>query len=115
MLEIEVVGRDDLSRIIERKSVSNHDCSLLELIKQECPKYKESYIPNLSAFVDGVSFQYSDWSIVSLKNSRKLKIEEFQKIKNCYRSGRNRSFNSCGHYFSCDGCCKCNLCCFCDE
>ena len=62
MLEIEVVGRDDLSRIIERKSVSNHDCSLLELIKQECPKYKESYIPNLSA----------------------CQSEEFQKIKNRY-------------------------------
>lgn len=74
MLEIEVVGRDDLSRIIERKPVSNHDCSLLDLIKRECPKYNESCIPNLSAFVDGVSFQYSDWSIVSLKNSRKLKI-----------------------------------------
>ena len=74
MLEIEVVGRDDLSRIIERKSVSNHNCSLLDFIKQECPKYNESYIPNLSAFVDGVAFQYSDWSIVSLKNSRKLKI-----------------------------------------
>lgn len=74
MLEIEIVGRADLSRVIERRLVDKHNCSLKELIKQECPKFRDDFIPYLSAFVDGVRFQYSDWSIVDLRRSKSVKI-----------------------------------------
>lgn len=74
MLEIEIVGRADLSRVIERRLVDNHNCSLKELIKQECPKFRDDFIPYLSAFVDGVRFQYRDWNLVDLRKSKSVKI-----------------------------------------
>lgn len=74
MLEIEIVGRADLSRTIERRIVDDHNCSLKDLIKKECPKFRDDFIPYLSAFVDGVRFQYSDWSIVDLRRSKSVKI-----------------------------------------
>ena len=78
MLIIEVVSRADLSRVLESRLIDNHSGTLLDVIKSECSAYNSAYnedfTPYLSAFVDGVKFQYSDWDIISVKNAKKIKI-----------------------------------------
>ena len=74
MLVIEVVSRVDLSRVLESRLIDNHSGTLLDVIKSECSAYNEEFTPYLSAFVDGVRFQYSDWDIISVKNAKKIKI-----------------------------------------
>lgn len=74
MLRVEIVSREDLSRVIESHLIDVHDCSLLELIKRECPSYSPETDVYLSAYVDGVRFQYDDWDIVRLDKAKSLKI-----------------------------------------
>ena len=74
MLRVEIVSREDLSRVLESHLIDVHDCSLLELIKRECPSYSPEIEVYLSAYVDGVRFCYDDWSLVDLSKSRSLKI-----------------------------------------
>ena len=74
MLRVEIVSREDLSRVLESHLIDVHDCSLLELIKRECPSYSPEIDVYLSAYVDGVRFQYDDWDIVRLDKAKSLKI-----------------------------------------
>ena len=74
MLRVEIVSREDLSRVLESHLIDVHDCSLLELIKRECPSYSPEIEVYLSAYVDGVRFHYDDWDIVRLDNAKSLKI-----------------------------------------
>lgn len=74
MLRVEIVSREDLSRVLESHLIDAHDCSLLELIKRECPSYSPEIDVYLSAYVDGVGFQYDDWSLVRLDKAKSLKI-----------------------------------------
>ena len=74
MLRVEIVSREDLSRVLESHLIDVHDCSLLELIKRECPSYSPEIDVYLSAYVDGVRFNYDDWDIVRLDNAKSLKI-----------------------------------------
>jgi len=74
MLRVEIVSREDLSRVLESHLIDVHDCSLLELIKRECPSYSPEIEIYLSAYVDGVRFHYDDWDIVRLDNAKSLKI-----------------------------------------
>ena len=72
MLEIQVVSRADLSQIIERQYIEHHDCTLRELLTEQCPAYKPEITAYLSVYVDGVKFMQSDWQYVKLTNSRKI-------------------------------------------
>ena len=74
MLKIEVVSREDLSRIIERQYVDSHDCTLEELLQRQCPAYTREVTAYLSAYVDGVKFPQKDWSVVRLDKARSLKF-----------------------------------------
>ena len=74
MLQIEVVGRADLSRILEQKTIDNPPATLLDLIKRECPAYSAEFTPYLSAYVDGVRFPYNDWDIVKIRNAKTVRI-----------------------------------------
>ena len=74
MLRVEIVSREDLSRVLESHLIDVHDCSLMELIKRECPSYSREIDVYLSAYVDGVRFHYDDWDIVRLDNAKSLKI-----------------------------------------
>lgn len=74
MLKIEVVGRADLSRILEQKTIDNPPATLLDLIKRECPAYSAEFTPYLSAYVDGVRFPYNDWDIVKIRNAKTVRI-----------------------------------------
>lgn len=74
MLRVEIVSREDLSRVLESHLIDVHDCSLLELIKRECPSYSPEIDVYLSASVDGVRFNYDDWDIVRLDKAKSLKI-----------------------------------------
>ena len=74
MLRVEIVSREDLSRVLESHLIDVHDCSLMELIKRECPSYSPEIEVYLSAYVDGVRFQYDDWDIVRLDKAKSLKI-----------------------------------------
>ena len=49
MLRVEIVSREDLSRVLESHLIDVHDCSLLELIKRECPSYSPETDVYLSA------------------------------------------------------------------
>ena len=74
MLQIEVVGRADLSRVLEQKTIDNPPATLLDLIKRECPAYSAEFTPYLSAYVDGVRFPYNDWDIVKIRNAKTVRI-----------------------------------------
>lgn len=74
MLRVEIVSREDLSRVLESHLIDVHDCSLLELIKRECPSYSPEIDVYLSAYVDGVRFHYDDWDIVRLDKAKSLRI-----------------------------------------
>lgn len=74
MLRIEVVGRADLSRILEQKTIDNPPATLLDLIKRECPAYSAEFKPYLSAYVDGVRFPYNDWDIVKIRDAKTVRI-----------------------------------------
>lgn len=74
MLRIEIVGRADLSRVLESKIIDNPPATLLDLIKSECPAYSAEFTPYLSAYVDGVRFPYSDWNIVKIADAKTVKI-----------------------------------------
>lgn len=74
MLRVEIVSREDLSRVLESHLIDVHDCSLMELIKRECPSYSPEIDVYLSAYVDGVRFHYDDWDIVRLDKAKSLKI-----------------------------------------
>lgn len=74
MLKIEVVGRADLSRVLEQKTIDNPPATLLDLIKRECPAYSAEFTPYLSASVDGVRFPYNDWDIVKIRNAKTVRI-----------------------------------------
>lgn len=74
MLRIEIVGRADLSRVLESKTIDNPPATLLDLIKSECPAYSAEFTPYLSAYVDGVRFPYSDWDIVKIADAKTVKI-----------------------------------------
>ncbi len=74
MLKIEVVSREDLSRIIETQYSDSHDCTLEELLQKQCPAYNREVTAYLSAYVDGVKFPQKDWSVVRLDHARSLKF-----------------------------------------
>lgn len=74
MLRIEIVGRADLSRVLESKTIDNPPATLLDLIKSECPAYSAEFTPYLSAYVDGVRFPYNDWGIVKIRNAKTVRI-----------------------------------------
>ena len=74
MLRVEIVSREDLSRVLESHLIDVYDCSLMELIKRECPSYSPEIDVYLSAYVDGVRFRYDDWDIVRLDKAKSLKI-----------------------------------------
>ena len=74
MLRVEIVSREDLSRVLESHLIDVHDCSLLDLIKRECPSYSPEIDVYLSAYVDGVRFHYDDWSLVRLDKAKSLRI-----------------------------------------
>lgn len=74
MLRIEVVSREDLSKVLEHHYTDAHACTLLDLIKRECPSYSPETSVYLSAYVDAVRYSYDDWSIVDLTHAKSLKI-----------------------------------------
>lgn len=74
MLRVEIVSREDLSKVLESHLIDRHECTLLDLIKSQCPSYSPDIAVYLSAYVDGVRFCYDDWSLVDLSKSRSLKI-----------------------------------------
>ena len=74
MLRIEVVSREDLSKVLEHHYTDAHACTLLDLIKRECPSYSPETSVYLSAYVDAVRYSYDDWSVVDLSHAKSLKI-----------------------------------------
>ena len=74
MLRIEVVSREDLSKVLEHHYTDAHACTLLDLIKRECPSYSPETSVYLSAYVDAVRYSYDDWSIVDLTHAKRVKI-----------------------------------------
>lgn len=74
MLRIEVVSREDLSKVLEHHYTDAHACTLLDLIKRECPSYSLETSVYLSAYVDAVRYSYDDWSIVDLTHAKIVKI-----------------------------------------
>ena len=74
MLKIEVVSREDLSRIIETKYLDEHSFTLEDLLMAQCPAYSRDVVPYLSAYVDGVKFPQKDWDVVRLDTARSLKF-----------------------------------------
>lgn len=74
MLRIEVVSRDDLSRVIESKLIDRHSCTLQELLTRECPEYRPELRPYLSVQVDGLRFPQDVWPYVNLANARKVRF-----------------------------------------
>ena len=74
MLKIEVVSREDLSRIIETKYLDEHSLTLEDLLIAQCPAYSRDVVPYLSVYVDGVKFPQKDWSVVRLDKARSLKF-----------------------------------------
>lgn len=74
MLKIEVVSREDLSRIIETKYLDEHSLTLEDLLMAQCPAYSRDVVPYLSVYVDGVKFPQKDWSVVRLDKARSLKF-----------------------------------------
>ena len=74
MLRIEVVSREDLSKVLEHHYTDAHACTLLDLIKRECPSYSQETSVYLSAYVDAVRYSYDDWSIVDLTHTKRVRI-----------------------------------------
>ena len=74
MLKIEVVSREDLSRVIERKFIDRHSYSLHDLLTAECPEYRPEIKPYLSAYVDGVKFPQEIWKHVDLSSARTVRF-----------------------------------------
>ena len=72
MLEVKVVSRIDLSQVIERQYIEHHDCTLRELLTEQCPAYRPDIVAYLSVYVDGVKFPQSDWHLVKLHKARKV-------------------------------------------
>ena len=72
MLEVKVVSRADLSQVIERQYIEHHDCTLRELLTEQCPAYRPDIVAYLSVYVDGVKFPQSDWHLVKLHKARKV-------------------------------------------
>ena len=72
MLEVKVVSRIDLSQVIERQYIEHHDCTLRELLTEQCPAYRPDIVAYLSVYVDGVKFPQSDWHLVKLHQARKV-------------------------------------------
>ena len=72
MLEVKVVSRIDLSQIIERQYIEHHDCTLRELLTEQCSAYRPDIVAYLSVYVDGVKFPQSDWHLVKLHKARKV-------------------------------------------
>lgn len=72
MLEVKVVSRIDLSQVIERQYIEHHDCTLRELLTEQCPAYRPDIVAYLSVYVDGVKFPQADWHLVKLHQARKV-------------------------------------------
>ena len=72
MLEVKVVSRIDLSQVIERQYIEHHDCTLRELLTEQCSAYRPDIVAYLSVYVDGVKFPQSDWHLVKLHKARKV-------------------------------------------
>lgn len=74
MINVEVVSREDLSKVIEHQYIDSHDCTLEEFLCTHCPAYSRDITAYLSVYVDGVKFPQSSWHCVRLNNAKSLRF-----------------------------------------